>query len=47
MHLSVMEATKSHEIGELSLAALGPVLHVMAIDIAGKAASGEPAAAIA
>ena len=45
VHLAVMETTESYEVGELCLAAVGPVLNVMTIEIARVGAAGEATAA--
>ena len=46
MHQTMMEAAERDEIRELRLASVGPVLHVMAIDVALERAAGETAALV-
>ena len=47
MHQAMMEAAQGDEVGEFGLAPMGPVLHVMAVDVTLKAATGEAAAFVA
>src|SRR5437879_6537377 len=47
MHLTVVEAAELHEVGELGLASLCPMVDVMRVDVQRVRAAWESAAAIA
>jgi len=46
VHQSMVESAEGDEIWKFRSASMGPVLHMMAVDIAPEAAAGEPAALV-
>ena len=47
VHLPVMEAAQGRQVGQLRLAALGPVMHLVPVDVPAVRAAGEDAPFVA